>query len=181
MRGRRQADEPDRHPQIRRAHREDNRHHAQRADEHRRLASRANRPAPLYQIRREPTAPDAAHLRREIDDDERRPQSAQSDAVGLVQKLRQPEEEEPPDGVCEELADGEGPRLPVTQQTRPRNLRRGLFGVTPYIGQLRTRQTRVLFRSAVEREPEDEPDEADRARQDERPTPTVGVGYPRYC
>ena len=96
------------------------------------------------------------------------------------EELRQPEEEEPPDRVGEELAGGEGPCLPVAQQASPGDPDHRLDGVAADVGQFRRRDARVLLGPAVDRQPGGEPGEARRARDDERPPPAVSGRDPGH-
>ena len=99
------------------------------AREHRRLAAGVHGEAAADQGRGDKAADDAADVRGEVDDDERGAELGQGDAVSLVQKFGQPEEEEPSDRIGEELARGEGPRLAVAQKVGPGDWGGALDGV----------------------------------------------------
>ena len=120
----------------------------QRAHQHRRLAARIDAPAALEQRRRQPAAADAADVGDEIDRDERRPDRAEVDAVVAVEKIRNPEEVEPPDRVGQELAERERPGLPVLQQPDPRDVRRRVGRIAADVRQLGSADRRVVLRRA---------------------------------
>ena len=65
---------------------------------------------------RKPAAEDGAERRAEVDDDDGRPEVGEGEAVGLVEVLGEPEEVEPPDGVGEELGEGEGPDAALAEK-----------------------------------------------------------------
>ena len=113
---------------------EHDRHHRQRADQHRALACAIDAPAALDEAAREPAAADAADIGQQVDGDERRPEPGEREPVFAVQELRQPEQEEPPDRIGHELRDNESPGLPMAQQLQPRHARGRLFRVAADVG-----------------------------------------------
>src|SRR2546423_1060810 len=179
MRRRREADESDRDPHVRRERREDNRHDAQRADKHRGLPPAVRRPAALDECGGEPAAADASNVGGDVDDDDGDAQFRETDAVVLVQKFGEPVEVEPPDGVGQKFSYGEGPRLPMWEQTLPGHPCRRLRRVALDVREFFRGEARVLFGAAVDREPEEEPDEAERAGGDESALPSVVRDNPR--
>ena len=90
--------------------REHDRHDGQRADEHRALARAVHAPAALDEAARKPAAADAADVRDQIDRDQRRPEPGERETVLAVEKLRQPEQKEPPDRIGHELRRPRRPR-----------------------------------------------------------------------
>src|SRR3546814_1293492 len=68
-------------------------------------------PARLHQPRRRPAAGDAADVGQQVDRGERQAEGRQIHIVALEQITGQPEQEEPPDRIDEELAERIGPGL----------------------------------------------------------------------
>ena len=143
-------------------------------DQHRGLARAAGREAAPDQVAGQPAAHDAEHRDDAIDRDQVDPALLDVQAARLLEVVGQPDEEEPPDRIGQELADDERPRLPVAEDREPGELRAG--GATSTgceaarsrrrrriaadVRQLLGREPPGLLRRVVEREPEEEPGEA---------------------
>jgi hypothetical protein len=117
----RQSDQANRKPQVVRLHREQDRHHAQRAHQHCAFACAVDAPAVLDETAREPATADAANIGEHEDHDQRQAESQQCQSVFGVQELWQPEEEEPPDRIGDEFRGDERPGLAMAQNPRPRH------------------------------------------------------------
>ncbi len=89
-----------------------------------------------------------------------------------VEKIRNPEEVQPPHRVGQELAERERPGLPIPQQSDPRDVLRRVWRITPNMRELCGPDRRMILGGAVQRNPEEQPDEAQRSRDDERPVPS---------
>ncbi len=137
MPGGREPDQTDRQPQIVNEGGKHDRDHRQGAQEHRGLAGAIGAPAPLEKAVGKPAAQDAAEVRHQVDRDQRRSEREQRQSILAVQVLRQPEQQEPPDRIGQELAGHEGPRLAMTQQLRPGHALRRVRRIRLDIGELR--------------------------------------------
>src|SRR6185437_16426527 len=99
--------------------------------------------------------------------------------VAGVEKLRQPEEIEPPYRVGEELADRERPRLAVAQEAEPLDRPRLLGLSARDVRQLGSAALGMLRGRPVDRQPGGEPEKAERTGHDERSAPPPGERDPR--
>src|SRR5206468_2008716 len=81
----------------------------------------------------------AADVGHDVDDDERRTDVLQVDAVAVAEERRAPEQVERPDRVGEELAEGESPGLRVGEQQPPAHAAGGLGRVAVDVRELARR------------------------------------------
>jgi len=103
------------------------------------------------------------------------------EAAGLVEVVRQPDQEEPPGGVGDELPGDEGPGLGIAEQARPGHLflgRRSGRAVVD-VGQLTLAEEPRFFRHLIKRQPECEPENAGDAGDNEGGLPTPVERNPR--
>ena len=166
-------------PQAAGRWRERRRNDAQGGDEQRGLAAAIDAPAALDERAGDPPAGHRPDVCRHVDHDERRGQSPKPNAEGRIQELGEPEQIEQPDRVGHRLADDERPRLAARKQTAPGDGAGRLHRIAADPRQLGVRQSRVLTRLPVGREPHGEPGEVERSRGDERPTPPQRQRDPR--
>src|SRR5947207_8049689 len=96
------------------------------------------------------------------------------DPVFGVEKLGQPVQIEPPDRIREQLTGDDRPGLPEPEEANPWRARRVVW-----LAGLRRRRRRRRRRIAIQREPQGQPQKAERASHDERPAPSPGQGDPR--
>src|ERR1700744_4550340 len=128
MRGSGKAEQPNGGPlRIERVDDEDGSYSAS-ADEHGSEARSDGGEAEFAERHGQPSAADAADGRSSVDDDEREAHVLQVEAVLFAEEIRQPEEEEPPDGIGETFTNGKGPCLAIGEQTHPRDRRAHLCG-----------------------------------------------------
>ncbi len=111
-----QTNQADRCPQAADLRGEDNRHHAQRADEHRHFAPAIDPPSAFDQCRRQPAATNAADIGNQLDSYQWKAHGRKIQPVVLAQKIGNPEEVEPPDRIGHELANRKSPSLPMAHQ-----------------------------------------------------------------
>src|SRR5579883_605308 len=140
--------------------------HGEGADQHGRFAGSIDAPAALEQSRREPAAGETPERGHVVDDDQRPSKLRQGQTMALVEKFRQPEHEEPPSGIGDELSKQDGPRLAVYDQPRPRDFRAG-------IGEASRRGP------AIHDKPGKNPEGAQRAGEEKRGLPSIADGKPR--
>src|SRR5687767_8477610 len=151
------TNENDCDPQIRSRRREHYRHDGECADQHRGLAALVYRPAALDQRTGNIAAADAADVGDDVDDREWDPEIFEIEAMLLVEKIRKPEQVDPPDRIGKKFSDGEGPRLPVREQASPRNSRGRFRRVALDIPEFDLRQTLVFLGPFVYHQPESQP------------------------
>jgi len=180
MPGAGQPDQADRNPHVGRVGRKGDRHGAQGRQKHGALARAVYAPAAPHEARGCPAASDRPDIGQQIDRDQRRAEIQHLDAILLVEEVRQPEEEGPPDRVNQEAAQHIGPGLAQPKQRGPFD--GALFfdrvGFDP--GQFLRAQALFLARAAVETEPGGQPDHAQQAGEDEGPAPAHGDGDDRH-
>src|SRR5690606_12096739 len=113
---------------------------------------------------------DRADRRAGVDEREERCALQRILAARALEVRRQPEQEEPPDRIGDELADQEGPNLTIPEELRPRQTQDFLRRRLPCLDvlQLIARQSRVILRCEERSLPEDQPHESDRADRNER-------------
>src|SRR5262249_51839427 len=138
------------------------------------FARPVDRPAALDESPRDPAAAHRTYIGDQIDrryiGDERRP----FHSVILIEKLGQPEEIEPTDRIGQHFSEGEGPELAVAEQRQPGRLLLELLRLAvAHQFELLVRQALVLFRALVENQPENEPEQADRAGENESAAPAI--------
>src|SRR5579872_2626903 len=88
-----------------------------------------------------------------------------------MQKVRHPKQIKPPDRLGDELRRRKRPSLPVPNQFLPREARHRRRGIAANVGQLPRVHARMLPRLAIQEQPKYEPYEAQRAGDDESPSP----------
>src|SRR5215813_768587 len=135
MSRRRESDQNDRCPQTRCFRSKDDRYHCQSGNQHGCLTARVDRESALEQERREPSSANAADGGHCVNHKERKPHVGKSDSVRLEEKVRKPEQIEPPDRIGHELTDGKCPGLRVWYQLQPGNFGPGLRWFTANIVQ----------------------------------------------
>jgi hypothetical protein len=133
--------------------------------------------------RRKPSAADAADAGSGVDDEQGQPHAAEVQSEIAAEKIRHPEQIDPPDRIGKELAQGDRPSLPRPEQSGPGHhclqIRFLILRIAPDVGQFRSRDVRVFFRAVIERQPTQNPEESDRAGGDECHAPSEAVGNPR--
>src|SRR5262249_13752931 len=148
-------------------------------NQHGDLAAGVYRPAAFDPERRQPSPANATDGRGLVDGDQWQPYLGEADSISLVEKIRCPKKKEPPDWVGHELTDGKGPSLAKRQQLKPGYLC-SLFGwIAANIIQLRLAEPGLFFRSSINREPCDQPKEANSAGGNEGRSPVIAGRHPR--
>src|SRR5271168_2998924 len=148
------------------------RNNGQGADQHGGLARSVHAPPTLDETHWYPPAHNAANIAHHIDGDQGRAELRNAHAVFTIQIFRQPEQEEPPDGIGQELADDEGPGLAERDQLQPWDLDLFLDGITLDISQFVSCDRRMLFRLAIVLPPQHRPNCAEYAGENEGPSPS---------
>src|SRR5579883_1766199 len=152
---------------------------AEGASEHGGFAGEVDGDAAADERGRQPATAHAAEVGNQIDDEDRRAELDEMDAVLALEIVGNPEEIEPPDGVGEEFSGDERPSLTAGNDKRPGDFASGHGGIAANEGQLFGSAARVIFGTAVEQQPEDEPGEAERAGDQKGPAPAEMGGDPR--
>ena len=160
------------------------RKHAQRADQHGRLAGRIDGPSAVDQVRRKPAAGDTAHCRtrcRTTSMRMRQSLAISGKVIRFLKILGQPEKVKPPDGVREELAECRTPRFPSWENTRRHGTAHDLVRrIALDQRELLRRYLGVLLGLPVEQQPRCQPDEADGAGDQERRLPAPFRRHPGH-
>ena len=146
----------------------------QGAGEHGSLASVVDAGAALHEEAGEPAAGDGAEAGGEVDDDDGQTEVLEVETVVFVEVLRQPEEIEPPDGIGESLALGEGPEAAGADELAEEGEESLAFfdgddGFEVLLGEGGAAAELVVG----EDEPDDEPEEAHRAGGQKGGSPVV--------
>jgi hypothetical protein len=122
----------------------------------------------------------AANAGGDIDGDDGRGKAGDFEAVVRSEVLGEPEEQEPPDGVSEAFADEQGPGLAIDEKPSPRDLGKDVGGVAANVQEFLFRATVMAGRTLVGGPPDDEPDHAEAAGEDEGPLPAEMGGDPGH-
>src|SRR5579859_337767 len=109
-------------------------HDAESADQHGRAARGTDAEAELESEDWEPAAEDASNSGADVDEHDGQGQSVELEAELRGEVFRQPEEQEPPDGVGHTFADEESPALAIGKQPAPRYLDGGVCRVAADVG-----------------------------------------------
>src|SRR6266480_1732930 len=160
MRGGRDADDYHRGPHAGGARHERSRHDQERHREHRDFARTVYRPPTLDQRARHPATANRADIRDQVHDDDRRGDLRELHSVFRVKEFWQPVEIEPPDRIGHQLSDDKRPRLSKSEKTYPWH--------TCADGRCVARHWRI----PIERNPQQQPKQSERAGPDERPLPS---------
>src|SRR5215467_8699758 len=100
--------------------------------------------------------------------------------MGLQQKIRKPEQIEPPDWIGHEFTDGKCPCLRMWYQLQPRDFRCWLRRIAADIVQFRFFHPRIVLRHSIDGKPRNQPDKADSARCNKCRSPAVSVFDPGH-
>src|SRR5258707_2289677 len=95
-----------------------------------------------------------------------------------LEKIGNPEEVEPPDGIGEKFADDEGVGLTVREERGPFDFADRFGRIGADVVELGCGYARMFVRFAVEEEPEDEPDESERAGEKKGGAPAPERRHP---
>ena len=173
MGGDRDGDERHRRPQPARRRDKHHRHDAQRAQQHRHQARVERLHAAHDQQRRKGATEDAADVRHQVDDDQRRTEFGDADAELelLVQVRRQPVQVEPEHRCGEHVADRKGPGGAHAQHVAVRHLGSRCFDGALDVGQFTLGHAWMLVRVVIIAQPEKQPHRPGRANHPEHLLP----------
>ena len=130
---------------------------------------------------RQPAAADASRGRGAIDNDQRQSKMPQVEMKGLVEEIRQPEEEEPPDRISEKFGQRKGPGLAIVQQFGPgRRAAHLLCRILIDVAQLGVGQGGVIGGLAIFAEPQQNPECAEGSGGEECRVPSVANRHPGH-
>src|SRR5258708_15208563 len=177
-----QTNREDRRP-VAHARGRDDRDQADCEQKHPALPRPRNAPPATSEISGDPSTEDAEHCDDGVNRDQMSPAILDVEPACGLEVIRQPEEEEPPYRIGDELRHDEGPRLPLAQRSEPAHgTTVGRFPIIVAFDQfpLDWRHALPALGSIVERHPEGEPEEARQSGEDERPTPSETVGDEWY-
>ena len=162
-----EGDEQHRFPHAEAADEED-RQRAEGEDEHRDLTDLDDVVAALGEALDEPAGEDAEDGDDTVEDDERQGRGLEVEVLLALEVVRQPDQVEPPDRVGEELGHHVGPGLTLAEQAEPGHLA------------IRSDLLVVELRGFLEeRDPEEDPYDAEQAGDDEGGAPAVVEGHQR--
>ena len=166
MREQRRADDQRGHPRRRRQ--QGQRHDDDDAgvEQHRALARGVDRPAARHQPREQDAGGQCAERGERVDQRHRSAEIALPHAEYPVEKVRDPEQQEEPRLVAEQLGADDRPGAPIAEQCAPVDAGRGL--------RHRVAVTSCRDQAARPDDPAGEPDEAERPRHQERRPPAEG-------